>query len=80
MNRYLFWILMALPWIAITLHIKFSEDAVFNSWVFAALFLYLASVIEVRRRSVGLSVKEALKTQTLFWGHKERQRLYFAKP
>lgn len=80
MNRYLFWILMVLPWIAITLHIKLSAEAEITTVIFVALFLYLSTIVEIRRRTVGLTIKQVLKAQIFFWGFKERQRLYFSKP
>jgi hypothetical protein len=80
MNRYLFWFLMMLPWVAITLHITSNEDAKITTGMFIALFLYLVTVVEFRRRAVGLTIKEVLKAQIFFWGFKERQKLYFSKP
>ncbi len=80
MNRYLFWILMVLPWIALTLYIKMSAEPEITTAIFVTLFLYMSAIIEIRRRVVGLTIKETLKAQIFFWGFKERQRLFFSKP
>jgi hypothetical protein len=71
---------MVLPWIAITIHITYSAEPEITTWIFVVLFLYLSTIVEIRRRAVGLSIKEVLKAQIFFWGFKERQRLYFSKP
>lgn len=80
MNRYLFWILMLLPWIALTIYITSFEDAEITTAMFVTLFVYLVTIIEIRRRTVKISVVDTLKAQIPFWGWKERNRLYFAKP
>jgi hypothetical protein len=71
---------MVLPWIALTLHINLSSEAKITTGIFIALFLYLSTIIEIRRRVVGMTIKEVLKAQVFFWGFKERQKLYFSKP
>ncbi|MBW7466371.1 hypothetical protein ABID22_000758 [Pontibacter aydingkolensis] len=80
MNRYLFWILMVLPWIALTMYLKSSAETEITTAIFIMLFLYLITVVEIRRRTVKISVIDTLKAQIPFWGWEERKRLYFTKP
>jgi hypothetical protein len=80
MNRYLFWILMVLPWVILTLYITSHEDAEITTFIFLLLLFYIITIVEIRRRSVGLTVKEVLTAQIPFFGLKQRHKLYFAKP
>lgn len=80
MNRYLFWILMVLPWVALTLYISNNEAAEVTTTIFLSLFGYIATILELRRRTIKLSVKDLFKAFVPFWGLKQRHKLYFAKP
>ena len=80
MNRYLFWILMVLPWAALTLYISNNEAAEVTTPIFLSLFGYIATVFELRRRTIKLSVKDLFIAMVPFWGLKQRRKLYFAKP
>jgi hypothetical protein len=80
MNRYLFWMLMILPWTALTLYITSREAAEITTLTFLSLLIYIVTIVEIRRRTVGLSVKDVLKSMIPFFGLKQRHKLYFAKP
>lgn len=80
MNRYFFWMLMVLPWASLSFYISFGPKSESTSMLFLALFAYMMAIIEVRRRSIGLTLPSTLKALVPGIGYKEWQRLYFAKP
>ncbi len=80
MNRYLFWILMVLPWVALTMYITSGEDAEITTFIFLSLLIYIVTIVEIRRRTIGMTGKDVLKSLIPFFGLKYRNKLYFAKP
>jgi len=80
MNRYLFWLLMILPWSALTLYITSTEGAELTTIIFVALLIYIVTIVELRRRSLGMPLKDAFIAMIPYWGLKQRRKLYFAKP
>ncbi|NDK55068.1 hypothetical protein [Pontibacter fetidus] len=80
MNRYFFWILMVLPWTALTIYITTREDAEITTFIFLSLLIYIVTIIELRRRKIGMTGVDVLKSLVPFVGLKQRQKLYFAKP
>ncbi|WP_439880151.1 hypothetical protein ACSX1A_13420 [Pontibacter sp. MBLB2868] len=80
MNRYLFWLLMALPWAAFVLSTYILKDTVYP-WIFIVNILFLqVIVLNIRRKQVGLTFTESLKAIVPGIGYYEWRRLYFAKP
>ncbi|MCC9138128.1 hypothetical protein ACFSKU_00650 [Pontibacter silvestris] len=77
MNRYAFWILMILPWFWLALFLLQSREMKNIALILLALILHLSIVINIRRKTVGLSVSETFKAFVPFWGWKEYKRLYF---
>ncbi|MCC9168519.1 hypothetical protein [Pontibacter harenae] len=77
MNRYLFWILMFMPWFWLIIYLKSSVIDVAFAWIFFALVVYLCLIINVRRKSVGLSVSETFKAFVPMWGWREYRILFF---
>lgn len=80
MNRYLFWILMVLPWMALTIYLTSDKNAEVTTLVVLALLIYIVTIVEIRRRTIGMTGIDVLKSLIPFFGLKQRHKLYFAKP
>ncbi|HEY4650866.1 MAG TPA: hypothetical protein VIG72_05605 [Pontibacter sp.] len=80
MNRYVFWLLMVLPWTALTIYISNNSTAEITTLIFASLLVYVVIIVEIRRRSIGLTIKDVLTSLVPVYGLKQRHKLYFAKP
>ena len=78
MSRYLFWALMILPWFVLALYLaRPKDDPRVTAFVLVALVIHLGIIINIRRKSVGMTVAETFKAFVPFWGRKEYKRLYF---
>ncbi|GAB3530749.1 hypothetical protein GCM10027443_11980 [Pontibacter brevis] len=78
MHRYMFWTLMILPWIVLAIYLsRPKDDPRVTAFILVSLVIHLGIVINIRRNSVGMTVKETLKAFVPFWGTKEYKRLYF---
>ncbi|MER2996382.1 hypothetical protein [Pontibacter populi] len=80
MSRYLFWILMVLPWMALTIYITSREGVEITTFIFLSLLVYIVTIVEFRRRTIGMTGSDVLKSLVPFVGLKQRHKLYFAKP
>ena len=80
MNRYLVWTLMVLPWTILTVYITSREGAEITTFIFLSLLLYMVTIVEIRRRTIGMTGIDVLKSLVPFGGLKQRHKLYFAKP
>ena len=80
MNRYLFWALMGLPWLAFILSTFILKDTA-HPLVFIFNILVLQSLaVNARRKQVGLNLFSTIKAIIPGIGYQEWRRLYFAKP
>lgn len=78
MNRYLFWALIILPWFLLALYLaRPKEDPRATAFILVALVIHLCIIVNIRRKSVGMTVAETFKAFVPFWGRKEYKRLYF---
>ncbi|GAB3821216.1 hypothetical protein [Pontibacter rugosus] len=77
MNRYLFWVLIILPWFILAVFLTHNRDPKVRAPVLIMLLIHLCIVVNVRRKAVGLSVAETFKALVPLWGTKEYARLFF---
>ena len=78
MHRYMFWALMILPWVVLAIYLSRPKDNPrITAFILVSLVIHLCIVINIRRNSVGMTVRETFKAFVPFWGTKEYRRLYF---
>lgn len=78
MHRYMFWTLMILPWMVLALYLsRPKDDPRVTTFILVSLIIHLGIVVNIRRKSVGMTVRETLKAFVPFWGRREYKRLYF---
>ena len=78
MHRYLFWVLLILPWVVLAIYLsRPQDDPRITSFILVSLVIHLGIIINIRRKSVGMTVSETCKAFVPFWGRKEYKRLYF---
>jgi hypothetical protein len=76
MNRYLFWLFAGTPFALLTIYINLSESP--DSLIPVLLMSgYLPVVYNIRRKYLGMQVKDVFKSFIPFYGYKERYRLHF---
>ncbi|MBD1396824.1 hypothetical protein H9Q13_06570 [Pontibacter sp. JH31] len=80
MNRYLFWALMSLPWLAFFFSMYVWKDVSSPIVFIVNIAVLQALVINSRRKQVGMRLTETLKAVIPGIGYHEWRRLYFAKP
>lgn len=80
MNRYVFWALMALPWLAFSYSILVLKDVAHPIVFILNIFFVQVLVINIRRRKIGMSATDTIKAVIPGIGYHEWRRLYFAKP
>lgn len=80
MNRYLFWTLMLLPWLAFIFSLFVLKDVAYPHILIINLVFFQTLVINSRRKQLGMRLKETLKAVIPGIGYHEWRRLYFAKP
>jgi hypothetical protein len=80
MNRYLFWALIVMPWLAFFFSMFILNDVAYPFiFILNILFLQIL-VINSRRKQVGMNATETLKAVIPGIGYHEWRRLYFARP
>ena len=78
MHRYLFWVLLILPWVVLAIYLsRPKDDPRITSFILVSLVIHLGIIINIRRKSVGMTVAETFKAFVPFWGRNEYKRLYF---
>jgi len=78
MSRYLFWSLLILPWVVLAIYLsRPKDDPRVTAFILVSLVIHLGIIINIRRKSVGMTVHETFKAFVPFWGTKEYRRLYF---
>lgn len=78
MHRYLFWILLILPWVVLAIYLsRPKDDPRITTFILVSLVIHLGIIINIRRKSVGLTIAETFKAFVPFWGRKEYKQLYF---
>lgn len=80
MNRYIFWALMGLPWLAFIVSTYVLKDTAYP-FVFILNILFLQAIaLNARRKQVGMSFISTAKAIIPGIYYKEWRQLYFAKP
>ena len=78
MHRYLFWVLLILPWIVLAIYLSRPQDNPrMTAFILVSLVIHLGIIINIRRKSVGMTVAQTCKAFVPFWGRNEYKRLYF---
>ena len=78
MHRYLFWVLLILPWVVLAIYLSRPQDEPrITSVILVSLVILLGIIINFRRKSVGMTGAETFKAFVPFWGRNEYKRLYF---
>jgi hypothetical protein len=74
----MFWTLMILPWMVLAIYLsRPKDDPRVTSFILVSLIIHLGIVINIRRKSVGMTIRETFKAFVPFWGRREYKRLYF---
>ncbi|PRY11621.1 hypothetical protein CLV24_11066 [Pontibacter ummariensis] len=77
MNRYVFWVLIILPWFILAVFLTQNRDASVRALALIMLLIHLCIVVNARRKAVGLSAAETFKAFVPLWGAQEYNRLFF---
>jgi hypothetical protein len=76
MNRYLYWLATVTPFALLTLYIIKVEDADLTI-PFFILLIYLPIVHNLRRKYLGMTWRDVLKSFIPFYGMKQRYKILF---
>ncbi|MEJ8802969.1 hypothetical protein [Pontibacter sp. H249] len=80
MKRYLFWLLMWIPWLGLYAILILQKQETFPWFTVMQILILNIIVVNIRRKQVGLSIAATLKSMVPGIGYHEWRRLYFAKP
>lgn len=76
MNRYTYWLATVTPFALLTLYIIKVDDAIATTH-FLILLVYLPLILNMRRKYLGMTWKDVVKSFIPFYGVKERFKILF---